>query len=98
MCDEFIKSYSILKKDITLSDEDKKYIEQAKVNIITKEPSYRDEYYKWKQYDLIIFYRNYDNIYDTLQTGRYKAPVLKVGKRKLNKEIHVFGLPEHCYK
>ena len=96
MCDELIKSFNLLKNDITLSDDDREYIKQSKLYPIRR-IYFHEEFYEWKKYDKIKFYRNYDNIYDTLKTGSYSAP-LKVGKRKLNKEIRIFGLPEHCYK
>lgn len=90
MCDELIEAYSKLKKDITLCDDDRKYIEQANVYVIRKR-SYGDEFYKWKTYNELTFYKNYDGVDDYI--GRHHK-----GKRILNKEIRVSGLPEHCYK
>ena len=79
-----------------MSDNDRKYVEEAKIFPINKACYYR-EFYVWKTYDKIIFYRNYDSIYDTLKFGQYSAPIT-VGKRKLNKEIRIYVLPNHCYK
>jgi len=94
MCDEFIEAFNILKND--LSNDEREYIKESKIFII-KGVNHDNRSYKWKEYDKVTFYRNYDSIYDTLRTGGYNAP-LKVGKRKLNKEIYVSGLPDHCYK
>lgn len=92
ICDELMQAFNMLKQDNTLSDDDKKYISESKVYIRDNIPYYR-EYYKWKKYDKITFYRNYDYIYDENEhVGKRK-----VGKRKLNKEIYVFGLPDHCF-
>ena len=94
MCDEFIEVFEKLKNDV--SDDEKKYIKESKVYFI-KRINHDYQSYKWKEYDKVIFFKNYDSISHTLRTGGYNAPIT-VGKRKLDKVIHVTGLPKHCYK
>ena len=63
MCDELIEAYSKLIKDIKLCDDDRKYIEQANVYVIKKK-QYGSEFYHWKTYDQVNFYKNYDSVND----------------------------------
>lgn len=88
MCDELVEAYNKLKNDV--SGDDKKYVEEANIYII-RQRNRGDEFYEWKRYDKVRFYKNYDYVYERI--GYYKK-----GQIKLNKEIRVSGLPEHCYK
>jgi len=90
MCDEFIEVFNKLKNDNTLSSDDKNYIKESKTYII-KNKKYGSEIYYWKSYGDIIIYRNYDSVTDHI-------PHYRKGKRKLNKELFVSGLPKHCFK
>lgn len=92
MCDQYINAFNKLKNDKSLSDDDKDYIRNSQIHLIKKR-YYSDEFYLWKQYDGINFYRNYDSVTDNIELSRG----YKYGKRKLNKEIRVSGLPSHCF-
>ena len=90
MCDEFMEVFNKLKKDQSLSKDELKYVEEAKVYII-KQRNRGDEFYHWKTYDDVKIYKNYDSISE--RVGYYKK-----GTIILNKEIRVSGLPDHCFK
>jgi hypothetical protein len=83
-----------LKTDRPLSDDDKEYIDDSKILFPAgnRKLLYNINYL-WKEYDEIKFYRNYDSV--TFNLGG-RANYM-YGKRKLNKEIYVSGLPEHFF-
>jgi hypothetical protein len=93
MCDKFVEAFRTLREQST--EADKNFIKEAKFYSI-KRKEYRAEYYLWKEYNEVKFYRNYDKVYDTIDSRTYVA--LKIGERKLENCIYIEGLPKECYE
>lgn len=94
-CEEFNNAIQKLKNS-NLSEDDKKFVDEAKIYKL-KSAAWYPEYYLWKEDNAISYHRSYDSVYDTITMRSYDAPT-KVGKRKLEKKIYIQGLPGNCFQ